>query len=978
MQTNKYILDLCDYEKLDLIGHGSFGEVFMVREKKTGMIYAAKISISSIKANSNFMRETLREINILSRVYHPSIIKFIGVSPTNFEKEPKPVIITEYFPNGSLKKLIDLSKKSRSPEKWNDTRKLITLYGIASGMAFLHSNNIMHRDLKPENILFDKYLLPMICDFGLSKEENSIDQSLNSIKGTPIYIAPEIINDADYTTACDVYSFAIIAYQLFVNEDPFPTEKTPIKIYQKIAKGYRPEIFGPVDSNIVEMIKSCWEQNPSDRLTFDQIKETLKDPEFYSEMLIDEDVYNDYIDFVDGFICKYDENGPKFTPEDFQESKKFKKIVIQTQEESESDSEDSFDDYNSSINSMKSNSSRSSSSKSSSSSSSNKSQKNHLCPKKVFHRLKIKCRMLVAKADTNANAQFKVGKLFIEGEKGFPKNVQLGVSYLNYSIENGNCEALHYYCRMLIDGTLIDKDIEKAYELLENDEDQDSSANRLLRGLICLQEEDYEKARIFFDKGSKGGNGEAMYQLGMLYYKGLGVRKDKIKANKLFELAKKNNFVILENNTEEEEEELSAEELYQNAIQCRKASNVCREIFYLIRAAKKDHITAMNDLGDIYLNGKGSVPVNYIKAKKYYKMGMDHGDQIATFKYASMQYNGQGLQVNKKEAAKLFKLAADKGNKMSMFKYAEMLEKGDGIPSNLDESIKYYQKAASRNQSKFAQSVRAALNRVKSRKSQILIKKAHKCENEDEMGEARQLYKQAADLNCLEGMIKYSEMCEEGIGGPQKITHLRLYLKKAADKGDSNSMFKYAQMLEKGINIECDKNEAVRYYKLAADDENIDAMKSYGRCLERGIGVNRNPQQAKKYLQKAAELERQSSPKKQIVKTKQSLLKKQTKKPEILSKKQEESDSESDDDDFEDCFEDSEDDDDDDEIIFTPKSEIASRKKVVQKDMDDFFDDDFSDDNDEIVRVSYRRTPSKEDPIRNQNSKQVKKIPKSK
>lgn len=94
-----------------------------------------------------------REVNIISKLNHPSILKFICYSPINFKKKNKPVIITEFASNGSLKDLISAEREKINNPNWNDTRKLIVIYGIASAMSYLHSHNILHRDLKQEKML---------------------------------------------------------------------------------------------------------------------------------------------------------------------------------------------------------------------------------------------------------------------------------------------------------------------------------------------------------------------------------------------------------------------------------------------------------------------------------------------------------------------------------------------------------------------------------------------------------------------------------------------------------------------------------------------------------------------------------------------------------------------------------------------------------------------------------------------------------
>lgn len=175
---------------------------------------------------SLFNHLLFREVNLMSLFNHPSILKFIGYYPNNFENDPLPTIITELSNKGTLRDIIEMELTELSPEDWNQTKKLINIYGIASGMSYLHTNNILHRDLKPENILMDDYLYPMITDFGLSKITDFISMSINfqsqkGLKGTPIYMSPKILSNEEYSKAGDVYAFAFIVFEIMTGKRRF-------------------------------------------------------------------------------------------------------------------------------------------------------------------------------------------------------------------------------------------------------------------------------------------------------------------------------------------------------------------------------------------------------------------------------------------------------------------------------------------------------------------------------------------------------------------------------------------------------------------------------------------------------------------------------------------------------------------------------------------------------------------------------------
>lgn len=243
----------------------------------------------------------------ISKADFPSIVQFKGYSKKDFLNNNKPVIVAEYVPCGSLEDILRMERNSLSDPRWNDTKKLINIYGIAAAIMFLHSKNIIHRDLKPENILMDEELNPKVTDFGLSKEKKKENTNqTQEIKGTPIYISPEIWEEKDYSNAGDVYAFAFIVYEIITGKKP-NLGKNWYQIQKMVTEGKRPEIdFCPSDA-YSELIKRCWSQCPEDRPTFEQIVEELRTNSDFIIDTIDQEAFEDYVSKIDDFVMSYQE-----------------------------------------------------------------------------------------------------------------------------------------------------------------------------------------------------------------------------------------------------------------------------------------------------------------------------------------------------------------------------------------------------------------------------------------------------------------------------------------------------------------------------------------------------------------------------------------------------------------------------------------------------------------------------------------------
>lgn len=186
------------YTRLKRLGRGSFGTVWSAQNTRTGQICAVKIIYKE------YEKSIKREIATLSNVCNPNIINYFGYSLKGFDGNDSVLIFMEMAPNKTLRDYLKSSKR-------NKTTLNIILIGIANGMKYLHMKKIIHRDLKPENIILNENYEPKITDMGTSKIiDNITNINQTADVGTPMYMAPEVIDDDPvYSFKSDVFFFWI-------------------------------------------------------------------------------------------------------------------------------------------------------------------------------------------------------------------------------------------------------------------------------------------------------------------------------------------------------------------------------------------------------------------------------------------------------------------------------------------------------------------------------------------------------------------------------------------------------------------------------------------------------------------------------------------------------------------------------------------------------------------------------------------------
>ncbi|GAA5831496.1 hypothetical protein JCM11251_004044 [Rhodosporidiobolus azoricus] len=214
-----------EYEIQETLGTGSFGKVKLAKHARTGLKVAMKFISKRKISTAEMSNRVHREIQYLSLLRHPHIIKLYDVIST-----PTDIIMVIEYLSGELFDYI--VRRGKMPEE--EARRFFQQ--IMSALDYCHSHNIVHRDLKPENLLLDENLNVKIADFGLSNIMRDGD-FLKTSCGSPNYAAPEVISGKLYAgPEIDIWSCGVILYVMLCGRLPFDDDHIPL-LFKKINGG---------------------------------------------------------------------------------------------------------------------------------------------------------------------------------------------------------------------------------------------------------------------------------------------------------------------------------------------------------------------------------------------------------------------------------------------------------------------------------------------------------------------------------------------------------------------------------------------------------------------------------------------------------------------------------------------------------------------------------------------------------------------
>ena len=258
-----YLVRYEDFNLMQCLGEGGYGEVFLAEHLPTHTYCAVK-RIRKGSAQEKNLLYLCREVMTLANCRNYFLLAFLGYTDT-----PPYLIVAEYVPRGSLYNA--LMHLPNAPVLTGTDKTRIAM-GIACGMASLHAQDIIHRDLKSMNILLDSKLLPKICDFGVARFMGDAEGRVVSQRiGTYHWMAPELFTSQNYDNKVDVYAYGMILWEMIAEQIPFAGMNGSQIMIDVCERHMRPVIPDGTPKKLRNLIEMCWQDDPQKRPEFRQI-----------------------------------------------------------------------------------------------------------------------------------------------------------------------------------------------------------------------------------------------------------------------------------------------------------------------------------------------------------------------------------------------------------------------------------------------------------------------------------------------------------------------------------------------------------------------------------------------------------------------------------------------------------------------------------------------------------------------------------
>jgi len=258
------------YEIGEMIGQGGMATVYLAHQAAMDRTVAVKVLPAQFMTQTAFLERFKREVQVIARLQHPRILPVYDFG----EFEGRPYIVMAYLSGGTLQDRI-----AEGPLPLDEAARI--LEQISEGLDHAHKQGVVHRDFKPSNVLLDSTGNAYLADFGIAKiNEATVQLTGSGIVGTPAYMAPEMADRGEVTTAVDIYALGVTLYEMLTGRLPFQGE-TPLRVMLAHAREEIPDVRAvrpDVPPAVAQVIRRAMAKRPEARpTTASQLASELRD-----------------------------------------------------------------------------------------------------------------------------------------------------------------------------------------------------------------------------------------------------------------------------------------------------------------------------------------------------------------------------------------------------------------------------------------------------------------------------------------------------------------------------------------------------------------------------------------------------------------------------------------------------------------------------------------------------------------------------